>query len=260
MFKRILLTAILAISAAAANATTLDQAFDRTFDVRPGAVFSLTNTNGHITVRAWDQPRIKVHALKHVESRDGDSARDAMKALTIALSQPNGGLTIDTRYPKHNDGIFEWIAGTSVNMTVTYEVMVPRTMDLRIDNTNGSIEASDIRGSHKIETTNGRITPARCAGDLDAETTNGTIEAELTTVTAGRAIRLETTNGGIHARLPRTLGARIDAANTNGSIETDLPVTMTGSHNKHELRGTLNGGGPELHLRTTNGSIHIEAR
>src|SRR5258708_4378173 len=125
MFKRILFTAILTFSAVIASATTLDQAFDRTFDVRPGAVFSLTNTNGHISVRAWDQPRIKVHALKHVESRDGDAARDAMKALTIALAQPNGGLTIDTKYPKHNDGIFEWIAGTSANMTVTYEVTVP---------------------------------------------------------------------------------------------------------------------------------------
>ena len=85
MFKRILLTAILTIAAATANATTLDQAFDRTFDVRPGAVFSLTNTNGHITVRGWDQPRIRVHAVKHVESRDSDAARDAMKALTLAL-------------------------------------------------------------------------------------------------------------------------------------------------------------------------------
>src|SRR5256886_1025372 len=112
MFKRILLTAILTIAAAAANASTLDQAFDRTFDVRPGAAFSLTNTNGHITVRGWDQPRIRVHAVRHVESRDADAARAAMKALTLAISQPNGGLRIDTNYPKHNDGIFEWIAGT----------------------------------------------------------------------------------------------------------------------------------------------------
>lgn len=255
-----LLTAILAIAAAAANASSLDETFDRTFDVRPGAIFALTNTNGRITVRAWDQPRIRVHAVKHVESRDGDAARQAMKALTLALSQPNGGLKIDTKYPKTVNGIFEWIAGTSVNLSVTYEVTVPRAMDLQIENTNGGIEASDVRGSHKIETTNGRIELTRCAGDLDAETTNGSIEAELTTVTAGRRMRMETTNGNIHARLPRTLAARIDAENTNGSIESDLPVTTSGTHGKHTLVGTMNGGGPELHLRTTNGSIHIEAR
>ena len=285
MFKRMLLTAILAIAAAAASASTLDQAFDRTFDVRPGAVFSLTNTNGHITVRAWDQPRVRVHAIKHVESRDSDAARDAMKALTLDVSQPNGGLRIDTKYPKHNDGIFEWIAGTNVSLSVTYEVTVPRSMNLQIENTNGAIEASDVRGSHKIDTTNGRITLARCAGDLDgeiavqavragddyghtddgtsyfidAETTNGSIDAELTAVTTGRSVRLETTNGGIHARLPRTLAARIDAANTNGSIESDLPVTTSGSQDKHSLHGTMNGGGAELRLRTTNGSIHINA-
>ena len=260
MFKRILLTATLTLAAVAANAATLDETFDRTFDVRPGAVFALMNTNGHITVRAWDQPRIRVHAVKHVESRDSDAARDAMKALTLALSQPNGGLRIETKYPKHNDGIFEWIAGTNVSVSVTYEVTVPRTMDLQIENTNGAIEASDVRGSHRIETTNGHITLARCAGDLDAETTNGAIEAELTTVNAGRVVRLETTNGHINARLPRAFAARIDAENSNGSIDSDLPVTTFGSQSKHALRGTINGGGPDLRLRTTNGSIHIQAR
>ena len=260
MFKHMLLAAILTILAAAANAATLDQAFDRTFDVRPGALFSLTNTNGPITVRAWDQPRIRVHAVKHVESRDDDSARDAMKALTFALSQPNGGLRIDTKYPKHNDGILEWIAGTNVSLSVTYEVTVPRNMNLEIENTNGRIEASDVSGSHKIETTNGRIVLARCAGAVEAETTNGSIESELMTATAGRGMRLETTNGSIHARLPRTFAARVDAANTNGSIESELPVTTSGLQSKHALHGTINGGGPELRLRTTNGSIHIEAK
>ena len=81
MLKRILLTAILTIAAAAANASTLDQAFDRTYDVRPGAAFSLTNTNGHITVRGWDQPRIRVHAVRHVESRDADAPSISVRAM-----------------------------------------------------------------------------------------------------------------------------------------------------------------------------------
>jgi DUF4097 and DUF4098 domain-containing protein YvlB len=258
MFKRILLTAILTIAAAAVNASTLDEPFDRTFDVRPGAVFSLSNTNGHINIRAWDQPRIHIHAVKHVESRDADAARSAMKALTLTVSQPNGGLRIDTKYPKSNDGILEWIAGTSVNLSVTYEVVVPRTMNLQIENTNGGVEASDVSGSHRVETTNGHIRLARCAGDLDAETTNGGIEAELTSVTAGHVVRLETTNGAIRARLPRKLAASLDASTTNGGIESDLPVATRGKLEKHTLRGTINGGGPDLRLRTTNGSIHIQ--
>ena len=259
MLKRLLLTAILTVAAAVAQGSTLDETFDRTFDVRPGAVFALTNTNGRITVRSWDQPRIKVHAIKHVESRDGDAARGAMKALTLALSQPNGGLRIDTKYPRTTDGIFEWIAGTSVSLSVTYEVTVPRNMDLQIEDTNGAVEASDVRGSHRIETTNGHIALVRCAGDLNAETTNGGIVAELTAVTAGRVVRLETTNGNISASLPRTLAASLDASTTNGGIDSDLPVAARGNLSKHSLRGTINGGGQDLRIRTTNGSIHIKA-
>jgi DUF4097 and DUF4098 domain-containing protein YvlB len=159
-----------------------------------------------------------------------------------------------------SNGIFDWVAGTSVEMNVKYEVTVPRSMDLQIDDTNGRIEVSDVRGSHRIVTTNGRISLTRCAGDANVETTNGSIEAELMAINAGRVMRMATTNGHITVRVPRTFAARVDAANTNGSIETDLPVTASGSHDKHTLTGTINGGGPELRLRTTNGSIHIEAQ
>src|SRR5437588_629357 len=109
-----------------------------------------------------------------------------------------------------------------------------------------------------LGTTNGHITLARCGGDVDAETTNGGINAELLEVTPGKAVRLETTNGRISLAAPPTLAASIDAANTNGSINTELPVTSTRMR-RHTLHGTINGGGPEVRLRTTNGSIEIRA-
>lgn len=260
MVKRILSGLILLMSAVAASAGTLDETVDRTIDVRPGAVFSLANTNGRINVRSWDQPRVRIVARKHVESRDSDAARSAMKALAVEISPAAGGVRVNTNYPRYNNGVFDWIAGTTVSMSVEYDVTVPRMMDLQIENTNGRIEASDVRGSHRVTTTNGRIELTRCAGDVNAETTNGAIEAELTGVNPGRGMRLETTNGHITVRLPRSFAARIDAENTNGSIDTDLPVMMSGTHSKHALKGTINGGNAELRLRTTNGSIHVEAQ
>src|SRR5437867_10438627 len=77
--------ALLAIltTVTAAGAATLEANFDRIFDVRPGTLFALNNTNGHITIRSWDQPRVQVHAVKKVESRDPEAARKAMAELTI---------------------------------------------------------------------------------------------------------------------------------------------------------------------------------
>lgn len=248
--------------AGTAGASTLEENFDRTFDVKPGTQFSLNNTNGHINVKAWNQPRVQVHAVKRVESRDAELAKKAMAELKIEPTLSADGLRINTIYPKRNNGggFLDWLAGTSVNLSVEYEVTVPASMNLTLDDTNGAIEVSDVHGSHRVSTTNGHISVLRSGGDIDAETTNGGIKAELTDVTPGKNLRLETTNGRISISLPKSLAARIDAATTNGSINTDLPVTTTEVRN-HALRGTINGGGnAELHLRTTNGSITIEAR
>jgi len=260
--KRHLLTFSVALMlATTAGASTLEAKFDRTFDVRPGSSFTLSNTNGHITVRAWDQPRIQVHALKRVESRDSEAAKKAMDELRIEPAVTADGVKINTIYPHKNEGgIFDWLAGTNVSMSVQYEVTVPHATSLNLDNTNGAIEISDVRGSHRVSTTNGHIELARCGGDVDAETTNGAIRAELAEVNPGKSIRLETTNGRITVAVPKSVAARVDASTTNGGITTDLPVTTTEAGH-HTLRGTINGGGSaELRLRTTNGSITIEAR
>jgi hypothetical protein len=251
---------LLLLTAAAARATTLQERFDKTFDVRPGSVVALGNLNGHITIGSWDQPRVRVQALRKVSSRDNDTARSAMKELRIEISPANGGLHIVTHYPKRDDGFFDWIAGTNVDMSVTYELTVPRQVGLQVENTNGGLDVAGVSGSLKLETTNGRIKLIRCAGDIYADTTNGGISAELLSVSPGRPMHLETTNGSIDVAVPRSVAFAVDAENTNGSIETDLPVSISGAHHKHDLHGTINGGGPELRIRTTNGGISIHSR
>src|SRR5205809_7277301 len=104
MSKTILLgIAALALSSAA-YATTLEETFDRTFEVRPGLRFTLENTNGHITVRSWDQAKVRVRAEKRVESRDSEAAHKAFANLKIEPSLAADGLHIVTHYPKRSDG------------------------------------------------------------------------------------------------------------------------------------------------------------
>jgi DUF4097 and DUF4098 domain-containing protein YvlB len=257
MFKRTLFSLFLAIVASAASAGTLIENIDRTFDARPGATLTLSNTNGAVTIKTWDQPRIQVKAEKKVESSDDAVAKATMKALHVDLTPKDGGLAIFAHYPKDGSGGFwDLITGTRSNANVKFEVTVPRAMNLSIENVNGGLYISDVRGRMNLETTNGKIEVINCAGRLDAETTNGSIRAQLTGVDAGQPMSLETTNGRISVALPATFGARVDAATTNGRITTELPIATT-MIDKTALRGTLNGGGADLKLRTTNGSIEI---
>ncbi|MGZ7032807.1 MAG: DUF4097 family beta strand repeat-containing protein [Thermoanaerobaculia bacterium] len=255
--RNALMIAVVALFAAAASAVTLQETFDRTFDVRPGALVLLSNVNGKITIHSSNEPRVVVHAEKRVESRDSDAARHAMTEMTIEATPTDGGVRIVTHEPRSAEGGFwSFLLGDNVNTSVTYDVIVPRTMDLDISDVNGMIAATEVSGKLRLETTNGKIDLARCSGTVDASTTNGGIRAELVQVTAGRELNFETTNGRITLIVPQSLAADIDAGTTNGSITTDLAVT-TKSFDSNTLRGAVNGGGPKVRLRTTNGGIEI---
>jgi DUF4097 and DUF4098 domain-containing protein YvlB len=244
--------------AVSASAATLKETVDRTFDVKPGASVVLSNVNGGITITSWDQPRVRVVATKKVEG-DRDEASQAMKDLKIQMQPRNGGLVVTTEYPDDDEGIssfFDWLSGNHVDAQVRFELTVPKSMNLDVSNTNGAITVTEVEGKHDLDTTNGRIEAKSCAGSLDARTTNGRIRAELVRVAKGEDIRLSTTNGGVSVAVPSNFAGELDAGTTNGSIHTDFPVTTTRGDN-NRLRGTVNGGGSQLRVRTTNGGIEI---
>ena len=253
--RRLAIAALLTLAAVAVHAETISQTIDKTFDVRPGARFALDNVNGHVNVTSWDQPRIRVHAVKTVSR--ADDPKGALDALRVEITPRDGGLSVHTVYPSHGSvGILDFLAGNWSDAKVEYDVTVPRSMSLDVETTNGAIEVNGVSGLLKIETTNGHIRLDRCAGNVDASTTNGRVTAELLSVDRTRPNRLSTTNGKIVLTVPSSLAAEIDASTTNGSIDSELAVT-THSIGRHSLRGTINGGGAELKLRTTNGSIEI---
>ena len=249
---------ISALSATPLMASELTQVFDRTLNVRPGTELEIENVNGSITISGWDQPQVRIHAIKTVRGT-GEAAEQAMKALRVEVRQTDRAIDIDTIYPKKGDlGVFDFLLGKDVNAAVKYEISVPRSMNVSADTVNGGIRISDISGELELDTTNGRIEVANCSGAVDASTTNGGIEVELVSVLSGKDMRFETTNGRITLAVPANLAADINASTTNGSVRSDLPLTMDRS-TRTSIRGTLNGGGADIRLRTTNGGIDIRA-
>lgn len=258
--RKLALAALTLVLAASASAATLTQTIDKTFDVRAGASVVVSNVNGRVTIKSWDQPRVHVVAVKEVEA-DRDEVKQVLDDLVVELQPKNGGLVITTHHPKQTEGfngLFSWLAGDRISAEVRYDITVPRNMNVTAATVNGGIGISDVTGKHEIETVNGKIEMSRCAGSVDAETTNGSIHAELTQVTKGQPMHFETTNGRIEVQLPKNLAVDVDAGTTNGSISSDLPVS-TNRFEKNSLRGTINGGGTPLRMRTTNGGIAIRS-
>lgn len=259
MPKRIAVLAALLITTglAAAEAVTLEEAWEQTYAFAPGNELVLRNVNGSIEIEAWDQLSVSVEAEKKVRARGTSNAEEALAGLRIEVEESNGRLEIRTEHPKHKHGILSWLSHGDVSATVHYRVKVPREADLDVRTVNGRVRLAGVHGQIKVGSTNGKVEVQDAGGSLSARTTNGAISAELTAVDPGSNLELTTTNGGIKVYLPSEIHANVSARTTNGSIETDFPIQVLGRLSRTRLEGEINGGGGRLALHTTNGSIHI---
>ncbi len=143
---------------------------------------------------------------------------------------------------------------------------------------NGAIEGGDVAGSAILRTSNGAIRVDRITGSVQANTSNGTIQIAMMRPKTGDRLEFESSNGSldlafeelsnnelrastsnssITLRVPPTIKAQLRASTSNSSITSDLDVTTHGTLTKNRLEGEINGGGPLIHLTTSNGSIKL---
>ena len=59
-------------------------------------------------------------------------------------------------------------------------------------------------------------------------------------------------------KVPADAAFNLDAEASGGGVHCDLPVTVQGKREHDELKGTVNGGGPVVHLETSGGGVHVE--
>src|SRR5262249_30618266 len=97
-----------------------------------------------------------------------------------------------------------------------------------------------------------RLTGLR--GGVRASTWSGTLRVQGEQTSDWR---LSSSSGSVTIELAGKPGFSLDAHSSSGRIDTDYPVTVSGTIDRRALRGSVNGGGPLLHVRTSSGGIHI---
>ena len=121
----------------------------------------------------------------------------------------------------------------------------------------GSIRIGDAGAAVEARTSGGSIEVAGAGGAVQARTSGGSVEVGF----AGQPERdsqLHTSGGNVTVYLRDDFQADLTASASGGRVTSDLPeVTPNNSAGRGRLEQSLNGGGPELSLRTSGGSVRI---
>jgi len=121
----------------------------------------------------------------------------------------------------------------------------------------GSISIDKAMGKVNAQTSGGSINVEEVRGDINAETSGGSVTARISKQPEGDC-RLTTSGGSVTVYLADDLKMDLDAKAGWGKVYSDFDVLVKGGKvSKSALRGQINGGGPELYLRTSSGKVKV---
>jgi hypothetical protein len=184
------------------------------------------------------------------------------------LNQP-AGITIE------EEGNVMTIGVGRVNDVYDLDVEVPARSNLSLRTVNGrQVTVEGVDGDIEVNAVNGSITLTDVAGSVVAHATNGRVLATLRQVTPQKAMAFTSLNGSVDVTLPAVTKASLKLRSTQGDVYTDFdvqlqptPAATTSERTRDGRRmsrldtgsivGTINGGGPEIELRTFNGDVFV---
>jgi DUF4097 and DUF4098 domain-containing protein YvlB len=123
---------------------------------------------------------------------------------------------------------------------------------------SGDIEVSGASGRVKLDTVSGR---ARAAGtelqEFEAGTVSGNVELRAAIGKHGR-VQVETMSGDIHAEVPASLSAHIEAESFSGRIRSDFGKVAKPEYGPgSSLDATVGDGDAQVTTKTFSGNVDI---
>jgi DUF4097 and DUF4098 domain-containing protein YvlB len=228
------LIGVAALATCSVRALAAEGSFDRTLHVSGNVDLQIETGSGSIHVRTGDSNQVRVTG--HIRSNDWmDSGEERVKKLESNPPIQQSGN--DIRVGHIDDPELRR------NISISYDVVVPPSTELRSNTGSGNQEISGVSGSLEANTGSGSLKISSIGSSVRAHSGSGDIEIDGT----GGSVLVRTGSGSIHAT-----GVAGGFDGETGSGHLTLEQTAPGS-----VRAETGSGGLDLH--NVHGSLQAQA-
>lgn len=259
-------TVVAAVCAATVRAQDSSDRFAVTLsDPSKPALVRVSLLNGSISVRTHAGKDIIVEGRAVARRGGNPETRDGLRRIDtngrgLTIEEANNVVTVSSQ-----------IFGGGGNI----EIQVPVKTNLKLNSLNGGTMLVDgVDGEIDVQNNNGGIRLTNVSGSVVAHTMNGNLFATVREVTPNKPMSFSTMNSNVDVTLPPDTKANLKIRSDNGAAYSDFdvqpkanaaPVIEDNRRGNGAFRiqtdrttnGTINGGGPDIELRTFNGTIFL---
>ena len=229
--------------------TRTSQEWSRHYPLTQGGIVEVVNGNGDIEVVVGPPGVVDITAVLEARAMSEARAKEILSSVKFEESAAPDHIRVATAFTFRGRG--------PGGLETSYKVSIPADARLEMTGNNGNLKADGLRGHVKAMVVNGGIELTSIRGTIDAAAVNARVSVKMSEVTG--PVRLESSNGRISLEIPKTTKATLNARSVNGGITVSGLTTADEASGRRirTLESQLNGGGPEIDIRVTNGRINI---
>ena len=139
----------------------LEKSFNESFSVENGDLLDIENEYGKIVIKEIDGNELKISVNVIAEDKDTESTQQSLDRVTIEIKKEGKVITAHTILDAKANAFKSLVKSVgdafSNNLDITYEVEIPKGLDLDIYQKNGDIRISEISAKSTIELNDGEL-------------------------------------------------------------------------------------------------------
>ncbi len=150
-----------------------------------------------------------------------------------------------------------------------FRLQVPDKVHIVVNNRGfgGSLEMRNLQGEIEIESRGGDVTLENVTGPIVASSISGDFDITVSELSQEGPTSISITSGFIDLTLPAEARANLLLSSVTGEIYTNMDIDVAGDEEDdlrmiggRTIKGTLNGGGVKVKLKTVSGSIYLREK
>ncbi|RIV17258.1 hypothetical protein DYU11_32640 [Fibrisoma montanum] len=233
---------------------------------KPGSI-EIGLINGFIHVVGYTGKDVVIDAVSDGQRRERSTSRAAEPGMRRI---PTGnGLELSAEERNNRIKVNTSSHSKPVNLTIK----VPQRFSLKLSTVNtGDIIVENVNGELEINNVNGPIELTNISGSAVANTVNGDLRAVFREVDSKTPMAFSTLNGRVDVTFPSNAKANVKMKSDRGDIFSDFDIDIEKAQPKATrssqsgmyrvsvedwVYGKINGGGPEIMMKSMQGSIFV---
>lgn len=140
-----------------------EKTLERSFKVDNSNQLKISNSYGKVRLINWDRPEIKVTIVITAEESSAQRAETALERVRIVESNQNKSIEFETKIEPAPSNW--WSRGSSKSsLSIDYEVYLPKSNDITIQNRYGTTEIADRSGATNLSIGYGTLSTGKLLG------------------------------------------------------------------------------------------------